>query len=126
MLFVDTVLYPSDYGRHQGAHICIYLEWGLHDEYGEPGETASDVSGSWGGGALREAQWVQGTWEQWHLQLVHSNKGAIAYHSTVVAEVLWGIVKRLDSPLPRPHGGGWRPSLRHCQQSKINLVMVIV
>ena len=53
------------------------------------------------------------------LQLVHSSKGAIAYHSTVVAEVLWGIVKRLDSPLPRPHGGGWRPSLRHCQQSKI-------
>ena len=42
----------------------IYLEWDLHDEYGEPGETASDVSGSWGGGALREAQWVQGTWEQ--------------------------------------------------------------
>ena len=36
VLFVDTVLYPSDYGRHQGAHICIYLEWGLHDEYGEP------------------------------------------------------------------------------------------
>ena len=65
------------------------------------------------------AQWVQGTWEQWHLQLVHSSKGAVAYHSTVVAEVLWGIVKRLDSPLPQPHGGGWRPSLRHCQQSKI-------
>ena len=51
MLFVDTVLYPSDYGQHQGAHICIYLEWGLHDEYGEPGEAASDVSSSWGGGA---------------------------------------------------------------------------
>ena len=50
MLFVDTVLYPSDYGRHQGAHICIYLEWGLHDEYGEPGEATSNASGSWGGG----------------------------------------------------------------------------
>ena len=55
VLFVDTVLYPSDYGQHQGAHICIYLEWGLHDEYGEPGEAASDVSSSWRGGALWEA-----------------------------------------------------------------------
>ena len=81
-LFVNTVQYPSDYGRHQGAHICRYLEWGLHDEHGEPGEATSDASCFWGGGALWEAQWVRGTGEQWHLQLVHCSKGAIAYHSS--------------------------------------------
>ena len=58
-MFVDTVLYPQTMGGTRG-HISAdpWNEVRLHDEYGEPGEATSDVSGSWGGGALWEAQWV--------------------------------------------------------------------
>ena len=47
----------------------------------------------------------QWTWEQWHLQLVYSSKGTIAYHSSS-RSIVGNCEKALQSSATATWGGG--------------------